>query len=144
VKEHGLGAAQIYVLNELQESAPLSVSELAARTGTDQSTVSVVVAILVAKGLITNRRAEDDARRIELVLTAKGIKSLRNLPPPVQQQIVAAVDQLPAARARVLADSLQEIVERMGIASDRPPLMFDDAHTPKTTKRTKTTAKKKS
>src|SRR6476469_5515570 len=47
LKRRGLGAAQTFVLHELSRDAPLSINELAERTATDQSTVSVVVHKLV-------------------------------------------------------------------------------------------------
>src|SRR5258706_11797595 len=47
----GLSAAQLFVLHRLADAPALSLNELAARTFTHQSTVSVVVSRLVEQGL---------------------------------------------------------------------------------------------
>ena len=58
--ELGVSGAQLFVLTELGKTPALSLNELAARTLTDQSSVSVVVTRLVDAGLVTRDR--DDAR----------------------------------------------------------------------------------
>ena len=131
LKEHGLGASQLYVLHELKNDAPLSVNDLAERTATDQSTVSVVVAKLIAKGFVASERATADARRLELTLTARGQQLLRKLPPPIQSLIIEGVQQLPAARSTALAESLRDICEVLGIADENPPLLFSDEPKPR-------------
>lgn len=126
LKEHGVGAAQVYVLYELKRDSPLSVNELAQRTATDQSTVSVVVSALIEKDLVARERSEEDARRLNLTLTARGHLLLRKLPPPIQWSIIEGVMQLPRARARVLAESLHEVCELLGIADEHPPMLLED------------------
>ncbi|HEX6084040.1 MAG TPA: MarR family transcriptional regulator [Thermoanaerobaculia bacterium] len=130
LKEHGLGASQLYVLHELKRESPLSVNELAQRTATDQSTVSVVVAKLIDKGFVTRERSEQDARRLDLTLTAKGHLLLKRLPPPIQWKIIEGVQRLPRARARALAESLREICDVLGIAEAHPPMLMDDSAPP--------------
>ena len=129
LKEHGLGASQLYVLHELRRDSPLSIGELAERTATDQSTVSVVVAKLIEKGFVTRGRSEQDARRLDLTLTARGHLLLKRLPPPIQSSIIEGVQRLPRARARVLAESLHEICEVLGIMDAHPPMLLDDEGT---------------
>ncbi|HVZ71455.1 MAG TPA: MarR family transcriptional regulator, partial [Polyangia bacterium] len=68
----GVSAAQLFVLQRLSGGGPLSVNELAARTLTHQSSVSVVVAKLARRGLVARARAADDARRLEVTLTPAG------------------------------------------------------------------------
>jgi MarR family transcriptional regulator, lower aerobic nicotinate degradation pathway regulator len=126
LKEHGLGASQLYVLHELKRDSPLSVNELAERTATDQSTVSVVVAKLIEKGFVARERDERDARRLSLTLTAKGHLIVKNLPPPIQHSIIEGVKRLPPARARALAESLRAICDVLGIADEHPPMLMSD------------------
>src|SRR5579864_9563710 len=64
----GLTGAQLFVLEKLAEAKTLSVNELAERTHTHQSSVSVVAQALIKKGLISRARASDAARRLELYL----------------------------------------------------------------------------
>lgn len=127
LKQHGLGAAQIFVLHELSRQSPLSINELAGRTATDQSTVSVVVNKLVERGFVTRSRSGDDARRVDLALTAPGRKALRKLPAPIQQSLIASVRKLPPRRVRQLAEMLEQIVSQLGPAEKRPPMFFEDS-----------------
>lgn len=131
LKEHGIGASQLYVLHELKQQSPLSINELAQRTATDQSTVSVVVAKLIDKGFVAGARAEEDARRVDLTLTTKGKNLVKRLPPPIQHSIIEGVQRLPRSRARALAGALQDIVRELGIEDEHPPMLMDDPKNPK-------------
>ena len=126
LKQHGLGAAQLYVLNELKRESPLSNTELALRTATHQSTVSVVITSLIEKGLVMRERSEQDGRRAYLILTARGQLLARTLPPPIQWSIIEGVERLPRDRAKTLAESLEEICRILGIAETHPPMLMDD------------------
>lgn len=126
LRDHGLGAAQLFVLHELARESPLSVNDLAERTATDQSTVSVVVAKLIEKGYVARQRSEADARRLDLTLTTRGAQLARNLPPPIQHRLIEGVQQLSPARAKALAESLREICEVLGIAEAHPPMFMDE------------------
>ena len=141
LKEHGVGSAQLYVLHELNRESPLSVNDLAERTATDQSTVSVVVTKLIDKGFVSRERSENDARKLELALTAKGRRAVKSLPPPIQSAIVEGVQRLPRARARTLAESLSAICEILGVDDEHPPMLFADD--PKPARKRKAPASKK-
>lgn len=130
LRKHGIGASQLYVLHELKRESPLSINALAERTATDQSTVSVVVAKLIDKGFVIRERSEQDARRLDLTLSAKGHLLLKRLPPPIQWSIIEGVQRLPRARAKVLAASLREICDVLGIWDDHPPMLMEDETPP--------------
>ena len=93
-----LSSAQLLVLQRLAESPALSVNELADRTFTHQSTVSVVVTRLVRRGLVRRSRAGHDARRAELQLTAPGRLLLDRAMTSAQGQLIDALDAMSAAR----------------------------------------------
>lgn len=135
LKEHGLGASQLYVLHELKREAPLSINELAERTATDQSTVSVVVAKLIDKGFVTRERSEEDGRRLDLDLTSKGRLLLKRLPPPIQRSIIDGVQRLPRERAKALAEALSEICAVLGVATTNPPMLMEDEAAPRPRRR---------
>lgn len=116
----------MYVLHELAVRAPLSVNDLAEITGTDQSSVSVVVNKLVAKGLVASERAQDDARRTAVSLTPKGRTLLRKLPEPFPRTFLDSVRNLPKTRVRALADALHELTVAMGIDDEHPPMLMED------------------
>ena len=123
----GVTGAQLFVLQKLREARAYSLNDLADRTFTHQSTVSVVVDRLVSRGLVARIRSSADARRIELSLTPEGRTALRSAPPPAQSRLIAALRALPRQRARSLADALRSIVSEMEL--DRRPagMFFENA-----------------
>jgi DNA-binding MarR family transcriptional regulator len=64
--EVGIGGAQLFVLQQLATAPARSINELAERTYTHQSSVSVVVRRLVKQRLVERRPGPDDRRRREL------------------------------------------------------------------------------
>ena len=82
----GLSSAQLFVLSELGKTPAISLGELAERTHTDQSSVSVVVTRLVDAGLVQRDRDGEDARRLELSLTRAGRKTLEKAPAVTQER----------------------------------------------------------
>src|SRR5437764_14964436 len=66
----GVSGAQLFVLQQIAAGQARSVTELAERTLTHQSSVSVVVQRLAAAGLIARSRAAPGRRRTDLRLTA--------------------------------------------------------------------------
>jgi MarR family transcriptional regulator, lower aerobic nicotinate degradation pathway regulator len=126
----GVTGAQLLVLQLLRDSPARSLNELAEHTFTHQSTVSVVVDRLVTRGLVTRRRSTEDARRLVLTLTAAGRVALRRAPPPAQVQLIDALEALPTATRRALAQTLETIVAGMGLAAEPPGMLFDEALSP--------------
>jgi len=122
----GISGAQLFVLQQLASGPAGSVSELAERTFTHQSSVSVVVARLAEAGLIARRRSSEDGRRFELRLTARGRAVVSSAPPLLQEKLIAAVRQLPPARRQLLASGLIELVDRMQLPGGAAPMFFED------------------
>src|SRR5580765_5939699 len=65
----GISLAQLFVLQQLAERPSDSLNELAERTATHQSSVSVVVRRLVERGYVTRTTSTADKRRIEIDVT---------------------------------------------------------------------------
>lgn len=126
---HGIGAAQWFVLAQLAEAPHASINELAARTLTDQSSVSTVVARLVAQGLIA-RRPGEDRRRVELALTARGRAITRRGGAPPQDRILRGVTALPPARRAAIVDALRELIRAIGADAVAPRMLFEDEMPP--------------
>lgn len=123
----GLSGAQLFVLQALSKASSLSLTELAERTHTHQSSVSVVVAKLVARQLVRRARAEDDARRLVLRLTPRGARLLERAPDATQDRLIAALGQLPAKERRALGQSLAKVAELMALPESAPQMFFEDA-----------------
>jgi DNA-binding MarR family transcriptional regulator len=122
----GLSAAQLFVLQRLDGPRPLSLTELAARTLTHQSSVSVVVRRLVEMGLVQRRPAPGDARRLELSLTRRGQTLAARAPSAAQDRIIAAIERLPPRTQSSLATSLEALVQALGIDERAAPMLFDE------------------
>jgi len=125
-RELGLSGAQLFVLQQLGVRPVRSLNELAERTRTHQSSVSVVVRRLVSRGLVTRTRAPDDTRRVELGLSRAGQALLRRLPPVAQIQLIRSIAELPPAKRRNLASTLELVVRGMGLAASPALMMYSD------------------
>jgi DNA-binding MarR family transcriptional regulator len=76
------------VLQQLAAAPARSINELAERTYTHQSSVSVVVRRLVQQGLVARRPAVGDRRRRELRLTEAGERLAAQAPAPAQIRLI--------------------------------------------------------
>ena len=110
----GISAAQLFVLRTLADAEPLALKDLAGRTANDPSSVSVVAARLVERGLVARGRSGTDGRRLELRLTARGRKVVARAPRAAQEGLVRGVLGLDPADRRKLADLLGRVVGAMG------------------------------
>lgn len=119
----GLTPAQLFVLRQLATRPGQTVSELARRTLTTQSTVSEVVARLVARGLVSREVQPDDRRRTHLSLTPEGSALIAAAPEPIQERLVRAFRALPSDERRTLARTLELWVAQAGLA-ELPATMF--------------------
>ena len=121
--DSGIGLAQLFVLRQFREKAPLSFSDLCRATLTSQSSVSEVVARLELRGLVRRSKSGDDNRRVELSLTRAGKKVLESSPQPFQERLVSALRRLPPDDQQALATGMSAWLREAGI-SDAPPTMF--------------------
>jgi DNA-binding MarR family transcriptional regulator len=128
----GVSGAQLFVLQALADESASSLNDLADRTATDQSSVSVVVRRLVDRKLIARRSSSDDARRVVLTLTPAGHKLLARCPEPTQARLIAALRRIGATELDALTAGLGALVREMGIAGAEPRMFFEEA--PKATK----------
>ena len=121
----GLSAAQLFVLHSLADAPARSLAELAARTLTDQSSVSTVVARLVARKLVV-RTAGADRRRAEIRLSAAGERVVQTAPRAPQLQIIAALEAMPARRRTDVREALEHLAGAIGANEVAPRMLFED------------------
>ena len=127
--QFGLSGAQLFVLQELGKTPAMSLSELAQRTFTDQSSVSVVVTRLVDAGYVTRDRDPRDARRLVLQLTKNGRAILQKAPPAPQEKVIDIIERLPAAERKRFADLFARMIEELGESGGTVPMLeFDEGH----------------
>ena len=122
----GLSGAQLFVLQTLAHSPSLSLNELAERTRTHQSTVSVVVSKMVDRGLVERSASPADARRLVLALSKEGRELLRRAPDAAQEKLIFGIEKLPARERTRLSTLLNHLSETMEVADQEAGMMFDD------------------
>ncbi len=122
----GISLAQLFVLQQLAERPVESLNELAARTATHQSSVSVVVRRLVDRGLVTRTAAPHDRRRVQIALTPQGRAMLADAPTTVQVQLIEGMAQMTDDHRRRLADLLEEWLRRSGVDLAAPPMIGEE------------------
>ncbi len=122
----GISGAQLFVLQSLADESASSLNELAERTLTDQSSVSVVVKRLADRKLVARKASPVDARRIELSLTAGGKRLLARCPEPTQARLVRSLRRMSAAELSSLTKGLAGLLREMGIENAAPGMFFDE------------------
>lgn len=122
----GISLAQLFVLQQLADRPAESLNELAERTATHQSSVSVVVRRLVDRGLVTRTAAPNDKRRVNIALTPAGSEMLRDAPHTVQADLIDGMNRMRPDQRVALADLLETWVRSSGIDLASPPMMFED------------------
>jgi DNA-binding MarR family transcriptional regulator len=110
----GLSGAQLFVMRELGRTPSMSLSQLAQRTLTDQSSVSVVVTRLVDAGYVTRDRDTHDARRLVLNLTKSGKTVLQHAPAPPQERLVEVIEEFSASDRKRFADCFERLIGQLG------------------------------
>ncbi|HWF44251.1 MAG TPA: MarR family transcriptional regulator [Candidatus Kapabacteria bacterium] len=122
----GLTGAQLFVLQKLEETNSLTVNELAQRTHTHQSTVSVVVTKLVEKGLVSRVRSAEDARVQVLSLTKQGREKLRKAPESIQDRLIASIAKLSRNDRNALSALLAKVLNGADLAKVMPELFLEN------------------
>jgi len=135
----GLSAAQLFVLERLAEGPVASMAELARRTLTDASSVSVVVQRLTERGLVVRATSQDDARRTTLRLSSAGKRLLGSAPRSPQADLLTSLQQLNAGERKELERLLERVVRAMGIDDSSPPPMLFEGE-PRTRRRSSSRA----
>ena len=125
-KSLGLSAAQLFALQQLAGQAPMSLGQLASRTMTHESSISVVIRRLVERGFVSRTRSAADARQLELSLTPEGRAVLKKAPTAATSRLIDGLHKLPSPSRKLLAEHLGKLCEAMGIADREPGMLFDD------------------
>ena len=123
----GLSTAQLFVLRQLSATSGQSLSDLARRTRTTQSSISEVVARLVRNGLISRAPSSIDRRRAVLSLTAAGESILANAPETIQEQLLRGFESLDEEKRRSLADDFESWLAASELDEIPPTLFFEPA-----------------
>ncbi len=107
----GITESQLWILQEINKSPGIGVSELANRLAIHQSTCSQLVEKLVALDLMQKVRSKEDQRRVGLQVTEAASKLLVKAPKPSGGILPKALQSLPVTALLELDNSLIEIIE---------------------------------
>lgn len=125
----GISLAQLFVLQQLAERPADSLNELADRTATHQSSVSVVVRRLVERGYVSRTASATDKRRIEIAVTDSGRALLGGAPMTIQTQLMTAMRRMSPEDQTTLANLLERWLHEAKVDFASPPMLGegDDA-----------------
>ena len=115
----GIKGSQLWILQEINKTPGLGVSELAERLSIHQSSASQLVDKLAEHGLITKERSKEDQRRVGLKVTEEGAKILVNAPDPAEGLLPEALQTLPESELIALDKSLIEVIGRFHTRDDK-------------------------
>jgi DNA-binding MarR family transcriptional regulator len=125
-RETGLSSAQSFVLQLLRIAPAESMNDLADRTMTDQSSVSVVVSRLESKKLAARTHSPTDARRTRVTITDAGRDLLDGKQPSVQTRLIRALECMHPDALLSLEHELTQLTALMGAAHEPPTFYFED------------------
>ena len=108
-QELGVSSAQLYVLQELQDVPSLSINQLAERTYTHQSSVSMLVAKLVGSRLVSRTAAKSDARMAAISLTPAGRAMVKRSHGSAKARLVKGLEAMSRADLRTLSANLETL-----------------------------------
>lgn len=125
----GISLAQLFVLQQVAERPAESLNDLAERTATHQSSVSVVVRRLVDRGLVSRSSSTIDKRRVQIAATPKGQALLADAPRTIQGRLMMGLDAMTPAERNKLAELLEQWLGAAGISYASPPMMGEEDDT---------------
>ena len=131
-RDWGISAAQLFVIQTLGKHKVLSINRLATFTHTHQSSVSVVVAKLVEFGFVVKRSSEEDARSMEITLSAKGKRILQTASNSIQERLVLGMQKLSPAQQKELSASLRLVLKNAGLDAQPANMFFEEPEKPMT------------
>lgn len=103
-------SVQYSILVTLERLGEASQRELCDEADLDRSTIADLVRRMERRGLLTRQRAEDDARRNNVVLTELGRAEHRRLLPLVEQVEQVLTGELTDADRERLRELLRELL----------------------------------
>ena len=119
----GISLAQLFVLQQLADRPADSLNELAERTATHQSSVSVVVRRLVERGYVSRTASAADKRRIQIEVTPTGRALLSDAPATIQSQLIASLQRMSSDDQAKVADLLERWLQGAAIDFASPPML---------------------
>ncbi len=114
--------AESYVVHELWKMSPLSQTELSARLAIGHATIGKTLKRLEKNGFVQRSRLPDDARRVMVRLTDKGVEAHDRFEAAATALIAEIDEVLGAAEARRLLNGLNRLADHFSDRQDQEGL----------------------
>lgn len=119
----GLTGPQLWAIKLLASSAPMRVSDLAARMYLRSATVVGIIDRLEVKGLVSRSRSQQDRRAVILHLTEAGRELAGNAPEVAQLMLLEGLDRLTDEQFAAVEIGMQLMVRMLGAEHIKPQPM---------------------
>lgn len=113
MKESGLTAPQLLVMQAIEKEGRPSTSTLARHIAVSQATMTRIVDRLERAGLVRREKSTTDKRVIHVGLTDAGRAKLEAAPEPLQAEFLREFRKLEAWEQQMLKSSLLRIAKMM-------------------------------
>jgi DNA-binding MarR family transcriptional regulator len=126
-KQCGVSGAQLWVMQELQETPGLRVGEIAERLAIHQTTASNLLDVLVKSGHVVKTRDAADQRVVKLELSDAGTALLAKAPTPARGLLPEALSKLDEESLYSLNEGLQallDVIDQVDESHGLQPLSF--------------------
>lgn len=114
IRRHGVALQEWRVLAVLAAHGDQRLSDLAALTSIDLSTLSRLVGRMVRSGLLSRGRADGDKREVAVALTAKGQRTTRAIIPVARRYERRALRGFRPAEEEALKTLLVRVYANLG------------------------------
>jgi MarR family transcriptional regulator, organic hydroperoxide resistance regulator len=122
-RETGLTGPQLWAIKVIADSAPIRVSDLAARMYLHPATTVGILDRLEKKGLIVRVRSQQDRRSVEISLTESGREVVAKAPEVAQGLLVSGLERLSSRKLKMVDTGLAQMVKILG-AQEIPPQLI--------------------
>jgi DNA-binding MarR family transcriptional regulator len=104
-----LTPSQLLVMQILAERGEISAGDVSKLTQLKHATITSLVDKLVARGLATRRRCEEDRRRVWLTILPEGQNAITSAPDLLQETFHTRFETLPDWHQAMLVSSLERV-----------------------------------
>lgn len=113
VKESGLTAPQILLMQAIRRLEGAAIGQLANEVSLSQATVTTILDRLEKRGYVERARSTVDKRKVHVHLTDQGAEILRDAPTPLQEQFARQFNDLQEWEQTMLITALQRVAHMM-------------------------------
>lgn len=113
MKESGLTAPQLLVMQAIEKEGKPSTSTLARHIAVSQATMTRIIDRLERAGLARREKSRTDKRVVNVCLTESGYDKLKQAPEPLQAEFLRRFRDLEEWEQQMLKSSLLRVAKMM-------------------------------